>query len=89
MASFLEKQIEAKAAKIKAFIEKGCEERDIELDEILVYTSFTTGSITVYLEDGSYFDLGRIGTMVKMQWPDIEVIEPEVDYELEIQFSVS
>ena len=88
MANFLEARVEEKAKRIKAFIEEVCEERDIELDEIKIYTCYSLGSIVVYLEDGSSYDLGRISYLVKSKWPEIEVIEPETNYEIEFKFDI-
>lgn len=86
MAS-LDRQLEAKAEKIKAFIEEECESRDIEIEEIITTASYPYGEVTVFLENSSSYDLGRINAFVKLKWPDIESEAPR-NYMIEFHFTL-
>ncbi len=74
--------------KIKAFIEEKCEERGIEIDKITTSSLYNEGRLTVYLEEDSLFDLGRINAIVKSKWPEVKC-EPVDDYALDIRFSIN
>ena len=86
MAS-LDRQLEAKAEKIKAFIEEECESRDIEIEEIVTTASYPYGEVSVLLENSSSYNLGRINAFVKSKWPDIESEAPR-NYLIEFHFTL-
>ncbi len=87
MASIYDRQAEAKAEKIKAFIEEICDLEGIEIDEIYINTSWPNGTVTVYLEEDSPYNQGRVCGAVRSHFPGIEY-EYEDNDTIEFSFRI-